>query len=148
MFRNNPDQIPDRWCIIYTSLLTLTPDIRLTLLLWKRAHVSAKSVFFYKAVVMSTHLRGPTKLYITLYFRASFHLFSKILTSFRRDDFIPTGKRITEILTQIRQSFCKRTSKYFIEKLSDFTIAADFGHEKNSFFGTFYFRNQLILALQ
>ena len=32
-FRNNPDQIPDRWCIIHTSLLTSTPDTRLTLLL-------------------------------------------------------------------------------------------------------------------
>ena len=88
------------------------------------------------------------KLYIILYFRASFQLFSNILTSFRRGDFIPTRKRITEILTQIRQSFCKRRSKSFIEKLSDFTFAADFGHEKNSLFGTFYFRNQLIWARQ
>ena len=41
-FRNNPDQIPDRWCIIHTSLLTSTPDTRLTLLLWKRAHYRKK----------------------------------------------------------------------------------------------------------
>ena len=83
------------------------------------------------------------KLYIILYFRASFQLFSNILTSFRRGDFIPTRKGITEILTQNRQSFCKRRSKSFIEKLSDFTFAVDFGHEKNSLFRAFYFRNQL-----
>ena len=89
--------------------------------------------------------KGPSnmlflfKLYITLYFRASFQLFSNILTSFRRGDFIPT-----EILNQIRQSFCKCISKSFIQKLSDFTFASDFSHEKNSLFGTFYFRNQLI----
>ena len=53
-FRNNPDQIPDRWCIIHTSLLTSTSDTRLTLLLWKRAHILAKSAIFYKAVVMPT----------------------------------------------------------------------------------------------
>ena len=88
------------------------------------------------------------KLYTILYFCASFQLFSNILTSFRRGGFIPTRKGITEILTQIRQSFCKRRSKSFIEKLSDFTFAADFGHEKNSLFGTFYFRNQLIWARQ
>ena len=84
------------------------------------------------------------KLYIILYFRASFQLFSNILTSFRRGDLIPTRKGITEILTQIRESFCKRRSKSFIEKLSYFTFAVDFGREKNSLFGTFYFRNQLI----
>ena len=83
-----------------------------------------------------------------LYFRASFWLFSNILTSFRRGGFTPTRKRTTEILTQIRPSFCKRRSKSFIEKLSDFTFAADFGHEKNSLFGPFYFQNQLILARQ
>ena len=152
-FRSNPDQIPGRWCIIHTSLSTSTPDTRLTLLLWKRAHILAKSAIFCKAVVMSTHFRGPTSMlifwnYITLYFRASFHHFSNILTSFRRGDFIPTRKRTTEILTQIRQSFCKRRSKSFIEKLSDFTFAADFGHKKNCLLGTFYFRNQLIWVLQ
>ena len=88
------------------------------------------------------------KLHIIICFRASFQLFSNILTSFRRGDFIPTRKGITEILTQIRQSFCKRRSKSFIEKLSNFTFAVDFGHEKNSILGTFYFRNQLIWALQ
>ena len=149
-FRNNPDQIPDRWCIIHTSLLTSTPGTRLTLLLWKQAHILTKSAIFYKAVVMSTHLRGPSnmlflfKLYITLYFRASFQLFSNILTSFRRGDFILTREWITEILNQIRQSFCKCISKSFIQKLSDFTFASDFSHEKNSLFRTFYFRNQLI----
>ena len=55
---------------------------------------------------------------------------------------------MTEILTQISQSFCKRRSKSFIEKLSDFTFAADFGHEKNSLFETFYFQNQLPWAPQ
>ena len=87
------------------------------------------------------------KLYIILYLRASFQYFSNILTSFRRGDFILTRKRITEILTQIRQSFCKRRSKSCIEKLSGFTFAAGFGYEKNSLFGTFYFRNQLICAV-
>ena len=88
------------------------------------------------------------KLYIILYFRASFQLFSNILTSFRRGDFISTGKGIIEILTQIRQSFCKCRSKSVKEKVSDFTFAVDFGHEKNSLIGTFYFRNQLIWARQ
>ena len=45
------------------------------------------------------------KLYIILYFCASFQLFSNILTRFRRGDFIPTRKGINEILTKIRQSF-------------------------------------------
>ena len=57
------------------------------------------------------------KLYITLYSSASFQLFSNI-RSFRRGDFISVKKQITEILTQIRQSFCKRKSKSFIEKIS------------------------------
>ena len=153
-FRNNPDQIPDRWCIIHTSLSTSTPDTRLTLLLWKRAHILAKSAIFYKAVVMSTHLRWPAGMlifwnYVILYFRASFQLFSHILTSFRPGCFIPTRKRNTEIFTQIRQSFCRRRWKPFIEKLSDFTFATDFGHEKkNSLFGTFYFQSQVIWARQ
>ena len=64
--------------------------------------------------------------------------------SFRRVDFIPANKRTAEILTQIKQSLCKRKSKSFIEKPSDFTFAADVGHEKNSLFGTFHF--QLIWA--
>ena len=150
-FRSNPDQIPGRWCIIHTSLSTSTPDTWLTLLLWKRAHILAKSAIFCKAVVMSTHFRGPTSMlifwnYITLYFRASFHHFSNILTSFRRGDFIPTRKRTTEILTQIRQSFCKRRSKSFIEKLSDFTFAADFGHKKELFIRDFLFSKPVNLG--
>ena len=63
-FRNNPDQIPDRWRIIHISLLISTPDARLTLLLWKRTHILAKSAIFYMAVVLSTHLRGPTSMLI------------------------------------------------------------------------------------
>ena len=78
-----------------------------------------------------------------LYFCASFQLLSNILTSFRWGDFILTRKGITEILTQNRQSFCKRRPKSFIEKFSDFTFAGDFGHEKNNLFETFCFRNQL-----
>ena len=31
-----------------------------------------------------------------------------------------------------------------MDKLSDFIFAADFSHEKNSLFGTFYFQNLLI----
>ena len=153
-FRNNPDQISDRWCIIHTCLLTSTSDTWLKLLLWKQKNILAKSAIFYKAVVISTHLRGATsnacflKLYIILYFCTSFQLFSNILASFRRGDFIPTRKGITEILTQNRQGFCKRRSKSFIEKLSDFIFAGDFGHEKNKLFGTFYFRNQSIWARQ
>ena len=42
------------------------------------------------------------KLYIVLYFPASFQVFSNILTSFRRVDFTPTRKRNTEITTKIR----------------------------------------------
>ena len=42
------------------------------------------------------------KLYIILYFCASFQSFSNILTSFRRGDFTPTRKQTTEIPTQIR----------------------------------------------
>ena len=65
------------------------------------------------------------KLYIIHYFRASFQLFSNILTSLTRDDFIPTRKRATEILTLIRQRFWKRhfnifyknIPKYFFESL-------------------------------
>ena len=86
------------------------------------------------------------KLYIILYFRASFQLFSNILTSFRRGDFISTGKGITEILTQIRQSFCKCRSKSFIEKLSDFTFAVDFGHEKIVFIWDFLFSKPVNLG--
>ena len=63
-FMNNPDQIPDRLCIIHTSLLTLTSDTRLALLLQKRAHILAKSAVSYKAVFMSTHLKGPTSVLI------------------------------------------------------------------------------------
>ena len=63
-FRNYPEQIPDRWCIIHTSLLTTTPDTRLALLLWKQAHILAKSAIFYKAFLMSTHLKGPTSMLI------------------------------------------------------------------------------------
>ena len=107
-----------------------------------------KARFFTRQLLCQHQYAYFLKVYITLYVPASFQLFSNILTSFRRGDFIPTRKRITEILTQIRQSFCKRRSKSFIEKLSDFTFAADFGHEKNSLFGTFYFRNQLIWARQ
>ena len=91
------------------------------------------------------------KLYLNLYFCASFQLFSNILTSFIRGHFIPTRKRTADTLTQItytHPSFCKRRSKSIIEKLSDFTFPADFGHEKNSLFGTFHFRNQLIWARQ
>ena len=51
------------------------------------------------------------KLHLILYFRASFQLFINILTSFKRVDFIPTDKRTAEILTQIKQSLCKRRSK-------------------------------------
>ena len=54
---------------------------------------------------MSNYLRGPTdslKLYIILYFRASFQVFSNILTRFRRGGFTPSRKRTTEIPTQIR----------------------------------------------
>ena len=81
-----------------------------------------------------------------LYFCASFQLFSNILTSFRRGDFILTRKGITEILTQIRQSFGKRRSKSFIEKLSEFTFAADFGHEKKQFIWDFLFLEQVNLG--
>ena len=119
--------------------------------LWKRVHILAKSAIFYKAVIMSTHLRGSTiflKLYIILYFRVSFQLFSNILASFARGDIIPTRKQTTEVLILIRQRFCKRRSKSFVEKLSIFTFAAHFDHEKNSLFVTFYFRNQLIWAHQ
>ena len=79
------------------------------------------------------------KLHIIIYFRASFQHFSNILTSFRRGDFIPTKKQITEILTQIRQTFCERRSKSFLKKLSDFTFAANFAYQKNNLFGTFFF---------
>ena len=81
------------------------------------------------------------KLCINLYFRASFWLFSNILTSFRRGCFTPTRKWTTEILTQIRPSFCKRRSKSFIEKLSDFTFAVNFGYEKKTvYLGLFIFK--------
>ena len=79
-----------------------------------------------------------------LYFRASFQLCSNILTIFTWVIFIPTRKQSIKILTLIRQKFCKRRSKSFVGKLSNFTFAADVGHEKNSLFGAFYFRNQLI----
>ena len=42
------------------------------------------------------------KLYVILYFRASFQLFINILTSFTRGDFIPTRERTTEILALVR----------------------------------------------
>ena len=152
-FRNNPGQIPDRWCIIHASLSyqLLTHGLHHC---WKRAHSLAKSAICLQGNCYLNTFKGAhlyayfLKLYIILYFRASFQLFSNILTSFRWGDFIPARKGIAEIVTQIRQRFCKRRSKSFIEKLSDFTFAADFGHEKNSLFGTFYFRNQLIWARQ
>ena len=86
------------------------------------------------------------KMYLILYFRARFQLFINILTSFRRGDFIPTRKQTAERLTQIKQSFCKRRSKFFIDKISDFTFAADFGHETNSFIWDFSFSKPVNLG--
>ena len=45
-FRNNPDQIPDRGCIIPTSLLTSISDTRLTQLLWKAGTYFGKKRHF------------------------------------------------------------------------------------------------------
>ena len=42
------------------------------------------------------------KLYLILYFRASFQLFINILTGFRRRNFIPTRLQAAERLTQIK----------------------------------------------
>ena len=146
---NNSDQIPVRQHIINTSSLTSAPDTQLCLALKTGIYSGEKRDFLQGSCQVNT-FKGVhqypyfLKLYIFLSFRASFQLFSNILKSFRWDDFIPAKKRITEMLTQIIQSFCKRRINSFIVKLPDFTLAADFGHEKSNLFGTFYFQNQLI----
>ena len=66
-FRNNPETKFQT----HTSLLTSTPDTRLILLIWKLAHTLAKSAIFYRAVVMSTHLRGPTTIKKGVYYANS-----------------------------------------------------------------------------
>ena len=53
----------------------------------------------------------------------------------------------TEHLWAIASGFCKRRSKSFIEKLSDFTFAVEYGHEKNSFFGSFLFSKPVKVTL-
>ena len=50
-------------------------------------------------------------------------------------------------MSMIRQSFSKRRSKPFIEKLSDFIFAVDFGHGKNSLFEGFIFSKPVKLTL-
>ena len=63
-FRNYPEQIPDRWCIIHTSLLTSTPDTQLTLLLRKWAHVLGKKRDFLQGSCYVNTLKGPTSMLI------------------------------------------------------------------------------------
>ena len=120
---------------------------------WHRAYTIAsktdtcfgKKRDFLQGSCYVTTLKGAhqyayfLKLYTILYVRASFQLFSNILTSFTRGDFITIRKRTTEILTQIRQRFWKRRSKSFVEKLSDFTFVVDFGHEKTVYLWLFFF---------
>ena len=56
------------------------------------------------------------KLYIILYFRASFQVFSNILTRFRRGGFNPSRKWTTEIPTQIRLKAFVKTDENPLSK--------------------------------
>ena len=62
-------------------------------------------MIFYKRSCYANTFKGAhehayfLKLYIILYFRASFQLFTNILTSFKEGDFISTRKQTAEILT-------------------------------------------------
>ena len=98
---------------------------------------------------MSNYLRGPTdslKLYIILYFRASFQVFSNILTRFRRGGFTPSRKRTTEIPTQIRlKTFVNADQNPLSKNFQTSPLMWTWLMKKNSFFGAFYFRNQLKL---
>ena len=84
------------------------------------------------------------KLYIILYFRASFQVFSNILTRFRRGGFNPSRKWTTEIPTQIRlKAFVKTDENPLSKNFQTSTLMWTSLMKRNSVFGTFYFRNQL-----
>ena len=86
------------------------------------------------------------KPHIILYFRASFQLFSNILTSFRRGDFIPTRIQITEILTQIRQSFLQTQIKIFYRKTFRFHLCSGLRSWKKQFIWDFLFSKPVNLG--
>ena len=118
---------------------------------WKTGTYFGKKRDFSRGIYINKFKRAHQyayflQLYITLYFSASFQLFSNIRTSFRRGDFIPVKKQITEILTQITQSFRKRKSKSFIEKISQISPLERTSVMKKKFIRDFLFSKPINLG--
>ena len=102
-------------------------------------------MIFYKRSCYANTFKGAheyayfLKLYIILYFRASFQLFTNILTSFKEGDFISTRKQTTENSPKLEKVFIYADQNCLLENFQISPLQRISVMKKTVYLGLFIF---------